>query len=325
MAKETTQARIEDICRSMPPDKYSDWIRNPDYIVAPDKNLSFCRMHNEMDDIWARIFELFINSSKISGYLKPPFPQIHKTGLMKDFDAVDREKFQTVLYVRNPYSRLYVLYHDRFHIVTAHSQHKKWCENITFQEFLDKVITHVKLRLDWGTSWAAILVPKCRLCDVKVFSVIREENFIQDMQDFSHKLFETDKDFIKTIEFIQKQAILIHSIVVAKLNFRNPICKYSQFGSVLWRSLQYMGYVNNSVKYPESLDKANVALHPDILVKAVLKAGNVALTDSEKLVQRQVILAEAYRDIKEETIEYIQDIYKYEFEMFGYSKARPNL
>ena len=281
-------------------------------------------MHNEMDDIWARIFEIFVNSSKTGYYLKKQFPQLQRNSMV-NFEAADRKTSQTVLYVRNPYARLYVLYHDRFHIVTAHTQHKKWCENITFQAFLDKVITHVKLRQDWGISWFSPLVPKCRLCDIKLSSVIREENFAQDMQDFSHKLFKNDKESIKALEFIQKPGrILIHSLVLAKLNIRNPACRYSQIGPMIWGSLKYMGFVNHSVKYPESLDNVNVAFHPDMLVKAVLKEGNVSLTETEKLAQKKTVLAEAYHDIKEETIEYIQEIYKYEFEMFGYSKTRPD-
>ena len=321
----TTQALIKDVCRGIPPDKYSDWTRSPEYFVAPVNNLSFCTMHSAMDDVWARMFEIFINASKASEYLKPRFPRVHKLDLIKQLETIDIENSQTVLYVRNPYARLFLLYVDRFHLVTAHSQNEKWCENITFQYFLDKVITHVKLRQDWGMSWASPLVPKCRLCDINLFSVIREEYFNQDIRDFVQKLSNSDQDFVKDIEILLKPVILLHSTVVAKLNFRNPMCMHmeSKFKPLLWRSLQYMGYVNNSVKYPEELDSVDVAFHPHILVKSVLKAGNISTTDKEIFAQRQIILAEAYRDIKEETIEYIQNIYKYDFEMFGYSKMRP--
>ena len=60
-----------------------------------------------------------------------------------------------------------------------------------------------------------------------------------------------------------------------------------------------------------------------MLVKSALKDSE-PLNEAEKWTQRQTFLADAYSGIKEETIEYIQEIYKYDFKIFGYSNKRPS-
>lgn len=171
---ETVKERIRDICGYVSPEKYSDWTRSPNYLVVPSKKLSYCTMYYDMDDIWTRIFEIFQDSKRINDYSKKPFPSL-KEKEPANFEAPARKESETLLYVRNPYVNLYMANHDRYHLL--YSTQSKKCEFLTFQEFLDKVITHVKLKQGWGTSWASPLIPKCRLCDINVYSIVREENF----------------------------------------------------------------------------------------------------------------------------------------------------
>lgn len=144
------------------------------------------------------------------------------------------------------------------------------------------------------------------------------------MLDLSQKLSQSRSEITAALEFIQRPTVFIYlSVVLAKLKFLNPVCTYNKIGPMLWRSLQCMGVVNNSVEYPQSLTAVDVTFHPDILVKAALNSSKFPMTETKKLEQKQTILADVYRDIKEETIEYIQEIYKYEFKIFGYSDQRP--
>ena len=316
---ELYKRNIGDICKAIHPEKYADWTRSPNYYIAQPFNLSYCIMNYDMDDIWLRIFDIFRNPERINAYQKTKFPTIKPITPVK-FENRMRKESETVLYVRNPYVRLYIAYYDRFYLTFT----DKKCETISFQEFLDKIITHVKLRQNWGTSWFAPLVPKCRLCDIKIFSVVKEENFQQDFNTFTRDLEETlINKTLSAEEFLQTEKWFMLAVLRAKISFMNPSCRYSNSGQTLWRSLQFMGMINYSVPYPNSLKQFDISERPDILVKAVLKAGYISLTEAERLTQKQTMLAEAYRGIKDETIQYLQDIYRYDFEMFGYSNKRP--
>ena len=243
--------KIRDVCDSVPQGKYSDWTTNikgqSRYFIAAPRKLSYCTLHGEMDDIWARIFEVLQNTEKTEvDMTHKKLPQISAVL----FENAVRRKTETVLYVRDPYTSLYLAYHDRFHL--AYTAQDDKCENLSFQEFLDKIISHVKLRQHWGLSVFAPLVPKCRLCDIKTFAIVREEHFILDMQNLLSNVdckVNVTKNRVKhtIMNFLNRRDLLMYAIVLAKLKFMNPSCVYNQTGQMLWKSLQFMGYIKSSV------------------------------------------------------------------------------
>ena len=323
--------KIKDICALIPKQKYTDWLKNPRgqgrFLVSIPRKLSYCVLHEDIDDIWRRIFEVLrtTNGNEVD-LTRKVLPNI--SAIIFDNDKL--KDTETILYVRNPFARLYMVYNDRFYL--AYGTDSRHCETLPFQEFLDKVITHVKLRLNWGLSRFAPVIPKCRLCDIKVFEVVREEHFIDDMEIILRKVDCSDiTNGLKVVvhdtimSFVKRRHLVMYAIVLAKLKYQNTLCNNNETGPRLWRSLQIMGYINRDVSYPQTLYDVDVSFHPDRLVKSALQESPTLLTDPEKVQQKNIILAEAYSGIKEITIEYIQEIYKYDFQMFGYSNKRPSI
>ena len=278
-----------------------------------------------MNDIWRDIFHVLrnldnkstTNYAHLLGHHDRPMSIREKV----PFKSIFRRRSETVLYVRNPYYRLFSSFYDRFYVL-HHS-----CEQIDFQEYLDRIISGVKLHLNWGTVMMPPLVPLCALCDIRPFEIIKEESFLGDLTHMFDrlKLNATVQNTLRSL--LENSRLFVTSVIHSKIKLHLlESCPDLRFELLerLWQSLQNMGLISSSLSHPSTLETVDVSKNISVLVDAVLNANKmVPMTDEERITQRRRALAYAYADIKDETMEYIQEAFKYEFDMFGYSKSKP--
>ena len=317
---------MKNICRTIPPGKYVDWKKLPTFYLAPDLHLSYCIVRSDKDEIWKRIFQLIrhATSNTLSNLTETLTQNVAYLGIKEKvpYKSRLRRASQTVLSVQSPYQRLFLAYYDRFYV-----EHQT-CEPLLFQEFLDKIISGVKLRLAWGTALMSPLVPKCRLCDVKPFDIVKDETFTEDMGHFVNRL-KLGANVTDAVEaFLGQTKLLIPAILHSKLKLHFlDICPFlaKNLGQRLWKSFQYTGLISKRLDYPASLGALDVSKNIDAFTDAAIYASELEpLSGDQRRTQIHEALVEAYAGIKNETINYIQEIYKYDFEMFGYSDQRPS-
>ena len=315
---------IQDVCETIPEGKYADWLKTPAYYVAANVHLSYCIVPHEMHDIWRDIFHVLRNlDNKTTNYahLLGNYDRPNSVRERVPLKSFNRRSSETVLYVRNPYYRLFAGYFDKLYVL-HHS-----CEQIDFQEYLDRVISGSKLHLTWGTVMMPPLVPLCGLCEIRPFEVVKEESFLSDLTHLFNRL-NLDATVQTTLQsLLENPKLFVTSIIHSKIKLQFleacPELKNELVGR-LWQSLQNMGLISVSLPHPQTLETVDVSKNITVLVDAVLNANKVVpMTDEERILQRRRALAKAYLNIKEETILYIQEVFEYEFEMFGYSKQKP--
>ena len=315
---------MKNICSTIPEGKYQEWTHMPKFYMAGNLHLSYCSIPHDMDGIWNRIFNLFrYLDSDVNNFTSVLTKEVGFLGLKEKARYLSRSRkdSETVVYVRNPYHRLFSAYYDRFYV-----EHRT-CEHVGFQEFLDHVISAVKLRLIWGTKLMSPLVPKCRLCDIKPFEVIKEETFHEDMHHFLTRLKLSINATNTILTFLKKPELFIPVVLESKLQLQfleSCPSLVTDLGPRLWKSLQSMGLISNALTYPATIRSTDLTSNITLLTEAAVKACEVdPLSDEERKLQTHNALVEAYAEIKDETIDYLQEIFKYDFEMFGYSNKRP--
>ena len=315
---------MKNVCSTIPGGKYADWTKTPVYYMADNLHLSYCVVRHEMNDIWRDVFHVLrnmnnksVNYGDLLGHYDRP-PSIREK---VPFKSITRRRSETILYVRNPYYRLFAAYYDRFYVL-HHS-----CEPIGFQEYLDRIISGVKLHLNWGTVMMPPLVPLCALCDIRPFEIVKEETFLKDITHMFGrlKLNATIQNTLRSL--LENPKLFMTAILHSKIKLQFlETCPELRFELLerLWQSLQNMGLISASLPHPTTLRSIDVSRNISAFVDAVLSANKIApMTDEERITQRRKALTDAYADIKEETIEYIQEAFRYDFDMFGYSKNKP--
>ena len=314
---------LKNLCNTIPEGKYAEWTKPPIFYMAIPLRLSYCVVQHDMDDIWKQIFNVLRNLNNETGDVSEFLGQYDRLMGIKEkvpFRSRWRRNSETVLFVRDPYIRLFSAFYDRFYV-----EHNT-CEYISFQEFLDKVITGVKLRLEWGTKIMVPLVPNCKICDIKLFEIVREESFQQDLLNMFKRLNISQTVTATLMGLLQKPIQFIASVLHSKLLLQfTDLCPLAA-GLVprFWKSLQNMGIISKYLSYPSSLEGVDVTKDLKGLVLAAVHATMIIpMSEQDRESQKREAIADAYADIKDETIEYIQEIFKYDFEMFGYSKERP--
>ena len=314
-----TMTLIKNVCNTIPEGKYSEWTKPPIFYLAPPLRLSFCVVQNDMDGIWNQIFNALGNLNNTSDGISDFLGQ---AGRMEGITGKVPSNSETVLFVRDPYIRLFSDFTDRFYIFYSS------CKNNSFQHYLDQVISGVKLRTEWGTEIMPPFVPKCKPCDNKRFKVIREESLHKDLINMFKQLELSQTVTASLMELLEKPNLFIASVLDSKLRLQSTLLKVCPVAAGLvprfWKSLQNMGIISKYLSYPSSLEGVDVTKDLKGLVLAAVHATMIIpMSEQDRESQKREAIADAYADIKDETIEYIQEIFKYDFEMFGYSNRRP--
>lgn len=257
----------------------------------------------------------------------------------------------TVTAVRDPYTRLYSAYVDKILIPnmyeisqnirmfsmgsqTSTNSSKaftvKCANDVSFQEFLDYAVMTGKTQERVNSHWAPIH-SLCKLCDNNNYMILKQESFIEDVTDFLIKLNVSDEEFRGVRDLMTSKRIDATLPGIIKTAFERyekvtACMSRLQFLGKLWISFQIQGYIAENKTFPENrlreiADEQSVDYFCEFMVNAA-KESNLTRVESKQ--QRLRYLTNAYHNISKKTVREIQQFYKIDFQMFGYSTEPPS-
>ena len=189
------------------------------------------------------------------------------------------------------------------------------CKETKLQRYVDRVISGIKLRQNQGLFFTP-LVPSCRPCDVNIHSIVRYENFESDVTSVLHSL---KLDHVKSQLLRDNIRDDVTEMTLAAIrHYALHECSNITFLPLrLFEAFKIKGYV-----IPDKLKDylLNLKHFNSREVKGAVStlAYGTKLTSAE---ERHALEQEYYNGIFSESVQYIQEIFSFEFEAFGYNKT----
>ncbi|XP_053380045.1 carbohydrate sulfotransferase 11-like [Mercenaria mercenaria] len=319
---------------------------NTKFYYSPKYNFSYCKVPKSGSTFWTQVFGILKFGVKVSDkWFSKKRSSVH--GSMRpfvvNFFSNSRRNSLSVLVSRDPFSRLYSAYIDKSYLLlnfatNVHIRrlkptvHDRLCSvDVTFQEFLNFIIltSRQKRRLD--RHWAPVY-SLCRPCDVNAYIYVKQESFSKDTE-LALQVFGVEISKLDTI----KSALYDHKIETTVPGVIETVYNKTQHSKLrscvdgrniamrLWTSFKIQGYLKETLQFPSQMFKNekrynNVTYVPQVILDSINRH---KMTSLEMKNQRHKAVAEPYSEIKEKTIDGIREVYKVDFEMFGYSTDPP--
>ena len=191
------------------------------------------------------------------------------------------------------------------------------CKPTSLQRFIDKVISGVKLRINQGLNFTPI-IPLCRPCEVNIHSVVRYENFDSDVATLLDSV-GTSKVKLTSLGYDFGTAIrddVSDLTSIALRQYRSHHCtNTTDLGLRLLEALRLRGYIipDSLKRYLSKLASSNIKA---LESKVLQSSREISMVSSDV---HTALLHDEYSNVRKEAIEYVQSIYQFEFEAFGYS------
>lgn len=320
---------LEHICFSR--NKTSE--RTAQTIGTHDGKLTICLVQKSGCTSWSQLI-IFINKDK-EGVNSPldisKFTVHHKTHWYKHMLHRNNnshmrviENSTRVLTVRNPYSRIWSAYVDKFVLPNywgymgkrlmktirknASEKSLKYGHDVTFSEFVEYILP---LK---DPHWA----PASTLCDPCLFHpfyVAKQETFSSDMKYILRQLVYnifSGKTDLATFEILDQIEYVFH----VSENFKHSLEGMQLIFSRLWRAFQYYGFIPDGLEFPqEKFTVCNKTAVTQLFIEEHNK-WNVSKNVSKK--QKHSLMTQAYRSIPLSILKTFQQKYKNDFELFQY-------
>ena len=314
-------------------------------------NFCICIVPKAGSTAWLHILQIIDSNKNFTFDSIFNKPRVRSRGLSKlraKFQKAQK-KNRTILMSRDPYTRLYSAFVDKFYIpnkseaytremfavakgIPASKLERCTGYNITFQNFLTSVVYNAIFMpslkyLD--RHWAPMTV-LCEPCFVNQFAIIKQETFAEDTEDTLRLLNIDSKDYDFITYALNNKSSDI-GIVQQVKNFENSRVKVHRIqegncftpvklASRIWQSLQIQGHIADKAKFPlYKLDiKAGSFQALNLLHYIEEARGKYPMTTVLKQNQRKKYLIEAYKQIDSWTIKMIRNIYRKDFAYYNY-------
>ena len=309
-----------------------------------DRNFSYCMVQKAGCTVYKRLFK-YLKHSELSssfGKYETHFVDSH---LYPKFNMKDAKFAKLVMgslrgmTVRNPYTRLWSAYIDKFILPDFWTLRGKMIieqfrkdpsekslrcgHDVTFREFIKYVVStgHDMQTADQDRHW----MPASDICDPCVFKpelINKQETFLGDLtytlkkanlQDMLPKIVTENPT-----EFEIKDEIDYNSKMYYK--FKNCTDK-RHLAERIWAAYKLNAYIPGDEPFPKSIDKDTVtaeSLHE--IVKAI--RSNWDTSKENTIAIRKKALETAYSKISEDDKEKLRELYKFDFQLFGYCKLK---
>lgn len=314
----------------------------------PSANLSYCAVQKAGCTNWIRLFK-FLHGHKFStGDPMSMFKyevhneqkQHYQKFLFSGGDKLFIESSLRATTVRDPYTRLWSAYIDKFllpdfwsskgkHVISMTRPNPKPLSSrcghdVTFSEMIEYIIKVGHSFQYWNQDkhW----LPASDICDPCVFKpdiIGKQETF---MPDFGYTLQKAGLgkwfDKFKAIdhtEFEIKEEIDYNFKIfkrVEKCIDKYELCKR------IWTAFILNGYIPANETFPTNIDHGS--LNTDSLYELVKSVRKKYIMGREQVKAiRKHALQTAYSQIPKKHIDALKELYKNDFEMFGYD-AEPD-
>ena len=250
----------------------------------------------------------------------------------------EMSKGRSFTFTRNPYTRLWSAYIDKFFLPdfwlnvapaimgqtrrNATYFEKRQCgRGVTFEEFLRHIVQQFPKKLN--EHWEPIH-KLCGVCYIDYDVIGKIETFEDDSHLILHKFGFTYLNPNKTSKLVRAVEELT---MLVKYNFdlagpRTIGCFNTEdVATLLWKAFQYNGYIHDSISLPMNLTKSEqFKTHPkQVFMKHVIDTLKHQVDHNMDLKFQKInLMKEAYGRIPKKILDGIKEVYRYDFEMFGY-------
>lgn len=306
-------------------------------------NLSYCAVQKAGCTMWIRLFKFLhgqnigsgnpmsITKYQVHNTLKNHYQQFKMVGEEKQFI----EHSVRAVTVRDPYTRLWSAYIDKFllpdfwaskgvHIISLTRANPKTLSqrcghDVTFLEFIQYVVEIGHSFKYWNQDkhW----LPASDICDPCYFKptiIGKQETF---KTDFIYTMEEVGLEgWLKKILSVDHTAFEIKEEIdyTFQIYKRVEKCidKY-ELSKRIWTAFILNGYIPANEMFPTNIDHGS--LNADSLYELVKSVrSKYTITSEQKAAIRRHALQTAYSQIPKEYMDALKELYKYDFEMFGY-------
>ena len=336
-------ARVRQVC-----EKNKHLLKKPEYIkqqtfyYASEKyGVSYCKIGKIASTFWTQYFYILRHDvPSVSHILEQGRENIHRIeneeNLRIGIKMMTWKTRMVILSARNPYTRLYSAFIDRMFIPSTSKsiRNDEKCKSlISFEEFLINVITNTREGV-YDYHWSPVFYI-CKPCEIKPNILFKQETAKQDVPYIVKKtrmernkykvLFSVLESYGNWTAFALAEDVLEY---VVPLNMHGPLhCQtWADIVGRLWTALKVQGYIAEEAMFPTELYKSPSDFeNANLFRKALVNARNkFPMPKAKGDFQRRKALFSAYKDIDPEVIKGIQDVFRVDFEMFGYSNNPPS-
>ncbi|XP_052770581.1 carbohydrate sulfotransferase 11-like isoform X2 [Mya arenaria] len=264
---------------------------------------------------------------------------VRRVGMNSAMVRGEMSKGQSFMFTREPYSRLWSAYIDKFllpdfwrwdaHAVikkirpNATHEQKKCANDVTFLEFLQYIVKSSPQNMN--EHWQPVY-KLCNPCLVAYSIIGKVETFGNDSHLILHTfgldnlINTTESKFSRDVEEVK---MLVKYNFDLKQNIPKGCFDNEDIAKRLWKSFQYNGYIHRLINIPiKKMQSENLAEHPkEVFLKHVMWAMEHKYDHKFDIGnQKRDMMLNIYRSIPKEIIDSIREVYKFDFELFGYDK-----
>ena len=317
---------------------YNKTTSNESFYFSKKYNFTYCKVPKAGSTFWAQAFEIFEQgSSAVQSVIPQSRNTIHKR-TDRTSGSLQRH-IRAILVVRDPYSRLYSAFVDKFMLPTivalstVKGRRKEYpcASDISFEKFLNFISEDTYTGKTLNRHWAPVY-SICSPCDVNVLVLVKMKTFSTDVEFALKQIGITDDEFDAISTGLQNRRVewTIPSLVQGLYDgtnkaYRTNCANRTVMAERIWLILQIQGFIKSTIKFPYAVvnteqKASNVTFLIDVILKTIKEH---PLTSEESKQQRHRAIVNAYAKISKETIKEIKRIYKQDFILFDYSDDPP--
>ncbi|XP_052791471.1 carbohydrate sulfotransferase 14-like [Mya arenaria] len=264
---------------------------------------------------------------------------IRRVGLQSTMVRGEMSKGHSFMFTREPYGRLWSAYIDKFLLpdfwrTDAHAvinkvrrnatDEQRVCANdVTFAEFLQYIVATYPRKLN--EHWQ----PVYKICDPcrVVYDIIgKQETFTNDSNYILQKfglgyLIPTSSS--KSSRATEEITMLVKYNFDLERSIKKGCFDKEDVAVRLWKAFQYNGYIHKSIDIPmKKIKSKNFTQHPtEVFLEYALWTLQYQHDQTFEIRnQKRHMMLDVYKSIRKDLVESIQEVYKFDFELFGYDK-----
>ncbi|KAK6195293.1 hypothetical protein SNE40_000754 [Patella caerulea] len=313
-------------------------------------NLSYCVVPKAGCTFWKRIFR-FLNGDTGNSDIISPFKinrmivhygSYKHMGRLSFSNMTDRyflSNTNRLVVARDPYSRLWAVYLDKFFLPDFWRSHgqviirkrmkepwglkgqRKVCaDDISFQEFISYVIATESRGYGGNEHW----VPINRLCNPCKFN----PDYVSTMETFTRDAkYILRKVGLESVLKNQPHSYLkdeIHMLIkynfqLLKEKFNKKCTNLLTLCKRLWAVFQMNGFISPNDPFPEVIEFRPSLVDAQLFCDEVIKKVRAhKISNSERWKQKRDAMEAAYRKLPLSLLRMIPYIYEHDFRLFGY-------
>lgn len=201
--------------------------------------------------------------------------------------------------------------------------------NVSFQDFIEYATQFKETATLYGHYRPCFRVLQPMLCRTDNIIIVKQESFADDIKYILKDVRVNEKD-TESYETIKKALVKaraevsvpgIIKVVFSKFPGGHDVWNRHFIAERLWQSFQIQGYIDINSRFPYDLFPSNLNITESdvtsVILREILKN---PLTSDQRNKQRHAAITEAFKDLHEDVIKEINQMFADDFDAFQYDR-----